>query len=137
MSNIPYRELAYTPHGALSAAPCRGRFSGLSVVRHGTRSPHINQVVTCVFILNCDFFVLHTNRTAAVEWSIRTHSLNRAMAPIMQSTYPHLDIDAWLTVLDLHQYAGKSLFISSLRKARQYNSPFLLVARPQKASGSL
>lgn len=40
----------------------------------------------------------------------------------MQSTYPHLDIDAWLTVLDLRQYAGKLAGLCG--RAVHDNSPF-------------
>lgn len=62
-----------------------------------------------VTMLNLKF----SYKFSGVAWSFRFATLNKnKMAPIMVSTQHHLDIKAWLIVLDLQQYEGKQTKIS-------------------------
>lgn len=57
--------------------------------------------------VTCNEFELFSYNFSGVAWSFRFATLNKhKMAPIMVSTQNHLDIKAWLIVLDLQQYEG-------------------------------
>lgn len=52
-----------------------------------------------------------------MAWSFRFSTLNKKMAPIMQLPQPHLEIGAWLDILDLRQYEGNNvIFLFTLRR---------------------
>lgn len=60
-----------------------------------------------IFFLPLFFLSLFTG----MAWSFRFATLNKnKMAPIMVlPQHPHLDIGAWLDLLDLRQYDGNSI----------------------------